>query len=83
MRFTKDTIPKVLATNEGFVKRKYFKSKNSEYENFYEIKGGQLIRKSVGKTSWSDSRYDDTDVCDYETTQRFLREHRDELNLNI
>lgn len=83
MRFTKDTIPKVLAANEGFKKRKYFSSKNSTYENFYEIKEGKLTKRSVGKTSWADSHYDDTTVCDYETTQRFLRENRDDLNLDI
>lgn len=83
MRFTRDIIPKVLVANEGFKKRKYFKSKNSEYENFYEIKGGQLTRRSVGKTSWADSHYDDTEVCDYEATQRFLRENRDDLFLDF
>lgn len=83
MRFTKDTIPKILAANEGFKKRKYFKSKNSEYENIYEIIGGKLMRRSIGDTSWADSKYDYTEACDYEQTQRFLRENRDELDLDI
>ena len=82
-RFTKDTIPKVLALNEGFQRRKYFDSKNLKYENVYTIKNGQLERRSEGKTSWGGSQFDETEICDYETTQRFLRDHKDYLNLDI
>ena len=82
-RFTKDTIPKVLKLNEGYTDRTYFKSRNSEYENIYTIKNGQLERRSVGRTSWADSRYDKTEICDYKTTQAYLRDRKNVLNLNI
>lgn len=82
-RFTKDIINKVLNKNEGFTYRTYHKSRNSEEENIYSISGGKLMKRSIGKTSWSDSRYDKTSECDVDQTRRFLREQKQKLNLNI
>ena len=82
-RFTKDIINKVLNKNEGFTDRTYHKSRNSEEENIYSISGGKLIKRSIGKTSWSDSGYDKTLECDVDQTRRFLRERKQKLNLNI
>lgn len=82
-RFTKDIINKVLNKNEGFTDRTYHKSRNSEEENIYSISGGKLMKRSIGKTSWSDSRYDKTSECDVYQTRRFLRERKQKLNLNI
>lgn len=79
MRFTKEIVQKVLDTNEGFKDRTYYKSRNSEEENFYSIEGGQLLKRSVGKTSWSDSRYDRVTVCDLEQTRRFLKQRQNKL----
>lgn len=83
IRFTKNVIQKVLELNEGFTDRTYYNGKNSEEENFYKISNGKLIRRSVGKTSWSDSRYDNTFVCDEEETRRFLRKWKKNLKLDI
>lgn len=82
-RFTKDIINKVLNKNDGFIDRTYHKSRNSEEENIYFISGGKLMKRSIGKTSWSDSRYDKTSECDVDQTRRFLRERKQKLNLNI
>lgn len=82
-RFTKDIINKVLNKNDGFTDRTYHKSRNSEEENIYFISGGKLMKRSIGKTSWSDSRYDKTSECDVDQTMRFLRERKQKLNLNI
>lgn len=82
VRFTKDVIQKVLDANEGFRDRTYYKGNNSEEENFYSIEGGKMLRRSVGKTSWSDSRYDNTSVCDIEQTRRILKKNQNRLNLN-
>ena len=81
MRFTKALIQKVLEMNEGFTDRTYYKSRNSEEENHYSIKDGKLFKRSIGKTSWSDSRYDKTTVCDEDQTRRFLRERKNRLKI--
>lgn len=80
-RFTKENIDKVLKLNEGFTDRTSYTSRNSSYENYYKIEEGKLTRRSVGKTSWADSRYDETETCDTETTRRFLRERKNLLKL--
>lgn len=82
-RFTKDIIPKVLKANEGFEDRTYYNSRNKMEENIYTIKGGKMFKRSVGKTSWADSRYDETTECDLEQTRRVLRNNKNRLNLDI
>ncbi len=82
-RFTKDIIGKVLDKNEGFTDRTYHKSRNSEEENIYSVSGGKLMKRSIGKTSWSDSKYDKTSECDIDQTRRFLRERKQKLDLDV
>jgi hypothetical protein len=38
------------------------------------IKGGKLLIREIGKTSWADSRFDDVRIADIEQTRRFLRD---------
>lgn len=83
MRFTKENIQKILNANEGFKCRTYYKDRNSETERIYSIEGGKMLIRSVGKTSWADSRYDETGVCDIEQTRRILKKNIDSLNLDI
>ncbi len=83
IRFTKENIDKILIANEGFRDRTYYKCKNKEEENLYTIIGGVLQKRSIGKTSFSDSRYDKTTVCDLEQTRRFIKNNVEKLNLNI
>lgn len=83
MRFTKDNIQKILKANEGFKDHTYYKDRNSEQENFYIIEGGKMVRRVVGKTSWADSRYDETGVCDIEQTRRILKKNIDRLKLDV
>lgn len=83
MRFTRENVKKVLDRNEGFEDRTYYKSRNKEEENLYTIIGGVLRKRSIGKTSFSDSRYDKTIECDLEQTRRFLRRNFNVLNLDI
>ena len=83
IRFTKENIDKILIASGGFRDRTYYKSKNKEEENLYTIIGGVLQKRSIGKTSFSDSRYDKTTVCDLEQTRRFIKNNVEKLNLNI
>ena len=80
MRLTKVVIQQILDQNEGFTDRTSFQSKNSSYTNYYRISNGQLYIRSVGKTSWSDSRFDDEGVCDLDQTRRFIRNNLYVLN---
>ena len=79
MRFTKDFIQQLLDANEGFTKTKYFSDRNSKETNHYLIEGGKLLKRSVGKTSWADSRYDKSIIADIDQTRRFLKDVINEL----
>lgn len=48
--------------------------------NTYTISNGQLTVRSKGDTSWSDSKYDETRICDDAQTHRFLRKNLSDLN---
>lgn len=79
MRFTKDVIQKLLDTNEGFTKTTNFADRNIKETNHYLIKGGKLLIRSTGKTSWADSRYDNNTIADIDQTRRFLKKVIGEL----
>lgn len=83
MRLTMENIQKILNKNEGFKSRTYYKSRNSEEENLYTIIGGVLEKRSIGKSSFDRSGYDETTICDLEQTRRFLKNNINALNLNI
>ncbi len=72
IRLTQQNRQIILAQNEGFTAHTQNSQRNSYEERFYKIEGGKLIIRAVGKTSWADSRYDDTWVADNEETHRFL-----------
>ena len=78
MRLTTAVREHILTINEGFYTSTSYDSKNHEYVRDYVISDGQLIIREVGKTSWSDSRYDKTWTADKDETLRFLRN-----NINI
>lgn len=80
MRLTKEVRKKLLAQNEGFQRKTYFETNNSHNTNIYTITNGQLMVHSRGDTSWSDSKYDETYVCDEAQTHRFLWKNLSELN---
>lgn len=73
MRLTKDVIQKLLDMNEGFEKTTNWSDRNFKETNHYLIKGGKLLIRSVGKTSWSDSRFDNSTIADIDQTRRFLK----------
>lgn len=73
MRLTKEVRKKLLEQNEGFQRTTNFQGNNSYNTNIYTITNGQLIVQSKGDTSWSDSDYNETYVCDDAQTHRFLR----------
>ena len=79
MRFTKDVIQKLLDINEGFAKTTNFADRNLKETNHYLIKGGKLLIRSTGKTSWADSRYDNNTIADIDQTRRFLKKVIDGL----
>ena len=78
MRLTTAVREHLLSLNEGFTTSSSYDSRTQEYVRDYTIRGGQLIIREVGKTSWSDSGYDKTWTADKDETLRFLRN-----NLNI
>jgi len=79
MRFTKDVIQKLLDINEGFANTTNFVDRNFKETNHYLIKGGKLLIRTTGKTSWADSHFDNNTIADIDQTRRFLRKVIDEL----
>ncbi|TMW71176.1 hypothetical protein [Alteribacter natronophilus] len=79
MRLTKDVIKQLLDINEGFAKTTNFVDRNFKETNHYLIKGGKLLIRSTGKTSWADSRFDNKTIADVDQTRRFLRKVIEEL----
>lgn len=73
MRLTKDVIAKILEMNEGFTQTTSYSSRNFKETRHYLIQGGKLLIRSVGKTSWADSRFDENLVADIDQTRRFIR----------
>ena len=59
--------------------RTSYDSRNLSYEREYLIESGELIIREVGKTSWSDSRYDKTWKADKDEVLRFLRNNINSL----
>ena len=80
MRLTKAVRRQLLHQNEGFSARTSYNSRNSEYERIYTIEGGRLHIREIGKTSWSDSRYDKEWYADDEEVHRFLYNNLRRLN---
>lgn len=81
-RLTMAVRQKILDQNEGFSTKTYFEGKNSREERIYTISRGKLHIRSIGKTSWADSRYDNERIASDEETHRFLYEHQWEMDLN-
>ena len=83
MRFTKNNRQQILNNNEGYTSDTYSSQKNFSEHRTYTISDGQLKIRAQGKTSWADSRYDETYTygADDEETKRFLRNNKDWLNL--
>ncbi len=73
VRLTKDVRKQVLAKNEGYTTRTNYEGNNFREERRYEIKDGQVQVRSIGKTSWADSRFDTTSILDEAQEHRFLR----------
>lgn len=79
MRLTESVRNMLLSKNEGFKTRTSYDSRNLSYEREYLIESGELIIREVGKTSWSDSRYDKTWKADKDEVLRFLRNNINSL----
>ena len=82
MRLTKELIQMLLDMNEGFAKTTHYIGKNFKEANHYLIKGGKLLIRSVGKTSWADSHFDNSTIADIDQTRRFLKKFIDVLKTN-
>ena len=72
MRLTRSVRQKILEQNDGYEKTTYYSGNNFRETRRYTIKDGNLFIESRGKTSWSDSRFDDKWQADDEETHRFL-----------
>lgn len=80
VRLTKKNRQRILEQNEGFSARSSFDSKNSTYEREYRIANSKLLIREIGKTSWSDSRYNNPWVANDEEVHRFLYKYLWQLN---
>ena len=56
MRLTSDVRQQLLDQNEGFTTSTSYRGNNGSEDRAYEIRGGQLHIRAMGKTSWADSR---------------------------
>lgn len=72
-RFTKKLIQTLLDQNEGFEQFTSYKGKNFREDRHYKISGGKLHIHSKGKTSWSDSHFDEKQIADENQTRNFLK----------
>ena len=83
VRLTKDVIAKILADNEGYRTSTHYSAKNLKQTCHYLIEGGKLLIRCVGKTSWSDSHFDEPySEASLEQTRRFIRNNRKPLNVD-
>lgn len=80
VRLTKKNRQRMLEQNEGFSARSSFDSKNSTYEREYRIANSKLLIREIGKTSWSDSRYNNSWVANDKEVHRFLYKYLWQLN---
>ena len=72
VRLTKEKTAQLLEENDGFEVKTYYEGKNFRETRYYTIHDGKLTYRSVGKTSWADSHFDNEVECDYAQTRRFL-----------
>lgn len=77
---TRNVRQRLLEQNEGYTARTYYRGKNFREQRDYEIRGGELHIRSRGKTSWADSRFDDSLTANEDQTRRFLRNNLHALN---
>ncbi len=80
MRLTKSVCQQLLDQNEGFEIETRYSGRNFRENRKYSISGGKLYIRTMGKTSWADSRFEENDVADDDQTRRFLRKFLNVLN---
>lgn len=78
-RLTKDVREKMLEQNEGATFHTNYEGRNFRESRTYTITNRELHIRESGKSSWSDSRYDDTRVADDKEVHRFLSKFKDAL----
>ena len=81
-RLTKEVREKMLEQNEGATFHTSYEGKNFRESRTYKITDGQLSIREHGKTSESDSRYDDTRIADDNEVHRFLYKFKDVLKFD-
>ncbi len=81
-RLTETVRQQLLELNDGFERTTHYDGKNFRETRHYTIQDGSLHVRQTGKTSWADSRFDNSYVADPEQTHRFLANYRDVLDWN-
>ncbi len=81
-RLTEQVIDNILRENEGYTAHTHYDSRNFSCDYYYTIHDGDLYRRDVGDTSWSDSDFDVTNICDYATARRFIKNEGLDWNLD-
>ena len=76
-RLTKQLMQEILDQNDGYTSTTHYSGKNFNETRNYEIKDGELHIRSTGKTSWADSKFDDSFVADENQTRRFIKNNFD------
>lgn len=81
-RLTASVRQRILEQNDGFTTRTYYEGKNFRAERIYTISDGELHIRSIGKTSWADSRFDDEWIASDKEAHKFLYNHKSQMNLD-
>ena len=76
-RLTKKLMGELLDANDGMEKNTYYEGKNFRESRHYKVKDGKLLIRSKGKTSWADSKFDNTYEADEDQTRRFIKKFID------
>ena len=80
MRLTKDVRKKLLELNEGLIVNTHNERRNFSESRVYKIENGKLMIRAIGKSSWSDSWYENTWEADEDEIHSFLYNNLDKLN---
>lgn len=72
LRLTESVREALLKLNEGLTISTSYSGNNFSESRRYLIRGGELIIRAVGKTSWADSRFDKEWVANPKEVHQFL-----------
>ena len=72
-RFTKDIVQKILDQNNGVEITKSYGEKHFSCTYIYRVIDGVMHTTQMGKTVWSNSRFNNAYICDIDTARRVIK----------